>query len=275
MKITWAGTGSAFAEAGTWQCQAVIHSNSGKHLLIDCGSDSRHSLHQYANLGALDIDGVYVSHLHGDHVHGLEWLAFNRYPFGGFSRAPKPKLWGVNSVLTRLWSHVLRGTLESIEGHVNTFADYFDLHPVDPNESFVWEGITFDPVQTVHVMNGRALTDSFGIMVTDEDGYKVFFTTDTQFCPAQINAFYNQADLIFHDCETTPFKSGVHAHYTDLVNLPSSVKAKTALIHYATNGPHYKLDQAKADGFLGFVQPGTVFSQESALVDLDIESRRR
>lgn len=274
MKVIWAGTGSAFANAGTWQCQAVIKSNSGKYLLIDCGSDSRHSLKEHAGLGAFDIDGVYISHLHGDHVHGLEWLAFNRYPWGGFSRAPKPKLYGISSVLSKLWSHVLRGTLESIEGQVNTFADYYDLRPVDTNELFVWEGITFEPVQTVHVMNGRSLTDSFGVMVTAENGYKVFFTTDTQFCPSQINAFYKQADIIFHDCETTAFPSGVHAHYSDLTTLPADVKHKIGLIHYTDDerGKFYDEAQAKADGFIGFIRPG--YSVDTAALT-DVEEARR
>lgn len=277
MKVTYTGTGSAFAQAGTWQCQAVIESNTGKRLLIDCGSDARHSLAQYANIGARDVDAVYVSHLHGDHVHGLEWLAFCRYPFGGVSTKPKPVLYGIGSILTRLWSHVLRGTLESIEGQVNTFADYFDLRPVDVNESFTWEGITFEPVQTVHVMNGKALTDSFGVMVTAEDGYKVFFTTDTQFCPAQINVFYRQADIIFHDCETTPFKSGVHAHYTDLVTLPEEIKRKIGLIHYSNSpdSPHYNLSAAVLDGFLGFILPGFALNTSEAQTRDEVEDRRR
>lgn len=274
MKITYAGTGAAFAPAGLWQCQAVITSDSGKHKLIDCGATAPYALAQYTKLTAFDIDSVYISHNHGDHVHGLEWLAFNRYPWNGYARAPKPKLFGVSAVLNKLWACVLRGTLESIEGRVNNFSDYFDLNPVEPNELFVWEGITFEPVQTVHVMNGRSLTDSYGVMVTDEKGYKVFFTTDTQFCPTQINAFYAQADLIFHDCETTAYKSGVHAHYTDLVTLPASIKSKIGLIHYLDDerGVHYDPAKAIADGFHGFIRPGYTID----LSDLDdAEDRRR
>jgi len=268
VKVIWAGTGSAFAPEGTWQCQAVIISDTGKKLLIDCGSDARHSLRR-CGINAGDVDAVYVSHLHGDHVHGLEWLAFKRFGYGG-RVVTKPQLYGVSSVLTKLWAHVLRGTLESIEGSVNTFADYFDLHPVEANESFVWEGIVFEPVQTVHVMNGRALTDSFGCLVTDEHGIKVFFTTDTQHCPAQINAFYNVANIIFHDCETSAFPSGVHAHYKDLVTLPASVKGKIRLIHYMPNdegtAPFYDEDKALHDGFLGFVRPGTTFDLSSEII---------
>jgi ribonuclease BN (tRNA processing enzyme) len=264
MKVTWAGTGSALTP-GVYQTQAVISCN-GKNLLIDCGGDARNSLKEHAGIGADDIDAVYISHLHGDHVHGLEWLGFCRYAWGGVQRLPKPKVYGVDRLLVKLWAEVLRGTLESIEGQVNTFADYFDLRPLAPNESFVWEGLLFEPVQTVHVMNGRALTDSFGLFVTEfvdsKPNNRVFFTTDTQFCPTQINAFYNKADVIFHDCETSRFPSGVHAHYNQLVTLPDLVKAKTYLIHYTPG--LVPLEQAQADGFISFVVPGTVIDTKRA-----------
>jgi ribonuclease BN (tRNA processing enzyme) len=257
MLITWAGTGSALTP-GVHQTQAVITCN-GKRLLIDCGSDARHSLKEHADLGADDIDAVYVSHLHGDHVHGLEWLAFCRYAWGGVQRLPRPKVYGVDRLLVKLWSEVLRGTLESIEGRVNTFADYFDLYPLAQDENFVWEGLLFEPVRTVHIQNGRALTDSFGLFVTEfVDGvvnHRVFFTTDTQFCPSQLQPFYEKADLIFHDCETSKFPSGVHAHYNQLVTLPDHIRAKTHLVHYT---PGIILpEKALADGFAGFIVPGT------------------
>ena len=44
--------------------------------------------------------------------------------------------------------------------------------------------------------------------------------------------FYKQADLIIQDCETTPFKSGVHANYSELVTLPLEIKTKMMLLHY-------------------------------------------
>jgi hypothetical protein len=63
------------------------------------------------------------------------------------------------------------------------------------------------------------------------------------------------ADVVFHDCETYPFKSGVHAHYDDLVTLPKEQKAKMWLYHY---GPDPK-QNANKDGFCGFVQKGQTF----------------
>ena len=80
-------------------------------------------------------------------------------------------------------------------------------------------------------------------------------TTDTQFSPEQIKNFYDMADLIFQDCETGEFESGVHAHYNQLKTLPEKFKKKMWLYHYQDG----ELPDAKADGFLGLVKMGQVF----------------
>mgnify|MGYP001025512325 CR=1 FL=1 len=59
----------------------------------------------------------------------------------------------------------------------------------------------------------------------------------------------------FHDCETSPFPSNVHAHYNDLKSLPKNIKEKMWLCHYNDGD---KPDCIK-DGFAGWVQQGQVF----------------
>ena len=86
----------------------------------------------------------------------------------------------------------------------------------------------------------------------------IFLTTDTHFAPHTLEPFYRQADLIFHDCETSLFPTPVHAQYEQLVTLPPEIKAKMWLCGYQ---PGQKPD-AKADGFLGFVQRGQRFNFE-------------
>ena len=64
--------------------------------------------------------------------------------------------------------------------------------------------------------------------------------------------YYELVDLIFHDCETTPweYKSEVHAHYEELKGLPDRIKKKMYLYHYY---PGDKPD-CKKDGFKGWVK---------------------
>lgn len=77
-------------------------------------------------------------------------------------------------------------------------------------------------------------------------------------------AFYKEATIIFHDCETSPFKSGVHSHYEDLKTLPAEIKAKMYLYHYQDNvSTDYDTWNAKAkeDGFGGFLKIGSLFNE--------------
>jgi len=75
LKINFVGTGSAFT-MDNYQTNALVTLDNGYRLLVDCGGDVRRALRQHAGATHSDIDGVYISHLHNDHIGGLEWLAF-------------------------------------------------------------------------------------------------------------------------------------------------------------------------------------------------------
>lgn len=249
-KLTFLGAGSAFTlRTDLYQSNMLITSDSGKHLLIDCGSDIRFPLNDLG-LRAADLDAVYISHLHADHVGGMEWLAFSTF----FNpTAKKPTLFANTHLIGPIWDSIGPG-LESIEGHIMTLDGYFDVRPCMDNESFIWEGIEFRVVQVVHIMDGFKIVPSYGLLfVVGEVTY--FITTDTQFNPNQINKFYSMADVVFQDCETTPFKSGVHAHYSELITLPEETRNKMWLYHYADA----EKDDCTEKGFRGWVQKGQEF----------------
>ena len=252
MKLTFVGVGSAFCGQDQYQTMAVLEANGGS-LLIDCGSDVRFALGEMG-LGFKDIDAVYISHLHSDHIGGLEWLAFGTY----FTPDCFPPKLICNERLSHdLWHHSLRGGLESIEGKEMALDGYFDVETIELNGSLVWHGVKLTPVQTVHVMSGYSIVYSYGLLI-EGCGKKIFYTADTQYCPSQIKRFYEDADIIFQDCETAPYYSGVHAHYDDLCALRGEIKAKMLLMHYQADPPQ----DVEEDGFGGFVQKGEMWSWE-------------
>lgn len=258
MNIKFIGTGSAFA-VQNFNANFLLQHN-GKNLLFDAGTDVRFALKE-VGLSYKDIDAVFISHLHGDHIGGIEYLAFISY----FTPGMNPiKLFGNGEMLRKAWNNTLKGGLESLQGKVLSLTDYFDVTMVKPNGTFEWEGIEFSIVQTVHIMNGFAIIPSFGLLFTAPSGKKVFLTGDTQFNPNQIMDFYKQSDIIVQDCETAPYKSGVHANYEELRTLGDATKKKMALIHYQDNimAEHgIKVEwkeKAKADGFgYGFMSQGS------------------
>ena len=252
MKLQFVGSGSAFT-LENYQSNTLIEAENSAKLLIDCGADVRFALKDLG-LGYRDIDNVYISHLHSDHVGGMEWLGFTR-KFD--PSCTKPKLFISRYIKNELWSNVLSGGMLSLQGEVADLDTYFEVHTIPKNQGFEWEGVNFQLVQAIHIMSGFHLVPSFGLMFT-MDGIKTFLTTDTQFSPTQIKDFYDMADIIFHDCETAKHKSGVHAHYESLYTLPAEVKKKMWLYHYQDGS----LPDARADGFRGFVKRGQIFDYQ-------------
>jgi ribonuclease BN (tRNA processing enzyme) len=257
MKIKFVGVGSAFTTADYFQSNMLVFSRDGGRLLIDCGTDIRFSLRAVdiinSNLSE-KIQAIYISHLHSDHIGGMEWLAFNTY-FG--PRPNRPVLYSETQTMYELWDNSLVAGLGCIEGKRMHLTDYFDCRPLDRSGSFEWGGIRFTLHQMPHIQTGYKNMYSYGLLMKEigRNGPSVFLSTDTQFYPELIGQIAGEVSMIFHDCETAPFKSLVHAHYDELRALPKSIRNKMWLYHYQPNPTH----DPRKDGFIGFVGRGQEF----------------
>ncbi|MDP2696519.1 MBL fold metallo-hydrolase [Thalassospira sp.] len=258
MKITFAGTGSAFCMgADNFQSNMVLEvpvAKTGKarpqRLLIDCGSDARHSLRRMG-LAPNDLDAIYISHLHSDHIGGLEWVALSNYFLCGGHRT---SLYAMQELLEPLWEHSLRGGLEISDQGNSTLATYFDVHALAADSGFDFHGVAMTIVPCEHVVTPQGVMLSYGLF-GDCGSKRFFLTTDARFSPEIHMPYYRKADIIFQDCELGPRHSGVHAHYDQIRTLPDDIKNKMWLYHYQA----YDQPDAKADGFCGFVQPRQSF----------------
>lgn len=250
-KLLFLGSGSAFTVgADNFQSNMLLIQEDGKKLLIDCGSDIRFSLHA-VGFSYLNITDVYISHLHADHVGGLEYIAMTT-KFD--PRCEKPSLYLSKELASELWERSLSGGMKSINGDINDLESFFVVHKIEQeNRCFNWAGITFNLIKVIHVNNGYFIMPSYGLFF-EVDCVKVLITTDTQFNLDGMVNLYEKADIIFHDCETSLYPSPVHAHYQELVSLPAKIKQKIWLYGYQPG----KLPDAKKDGFLGFVKRGQV-----------------
>ncbi|MCE5336052.1 MAG: MBL fold metallo-hydrolase [Desulfobacteraceae bacterium] len=259
MKLKFLGVGSAFTTADYYQSNILVQSTGGKRLLIDCGGDIRFSLGESGidrtNLSK-EIDAIYISHLHCDHIGGLEWLAFNTYfsPDNG----NRPKLYMNEGLMDELWETSLKGGLGCITGKSMDLSDYFQCCPVDGGGAFAWEGIRFTLVKLPHVLGEKRSHYSFGVFIEDPEdnsGGPVFISTDTILQPDFLAEIARKVSLIFHDCETAPIPTRVHSHYSELVRLPDSIKSKMWLYHYQP----FPDEKPELHGFRGFVTKGQEF----------------
>jgi len=252
MKLAVLGSGSAFTlEEDNYQSNFILENDEGKRLLIDCGSDARWSLHKFG-LSYRDIDGVFISHLHGDHTGGLDWLAFNTY-FDPSCK--KPALYISSLLVDDLWNKSLAGSLSSLEMIKAELSTYFNVIVIENDTFFNWFGLNVSLIKTIHAISNQQILPSYGLFFSINDT-NVFITGDTRFLPNQFKNLYKQASIIFHDCETSHKPTGIHAHYEELKTLDEEIKRKMWLYQYSP-GP---LPDANKDGFKGFLLRGQKFN---------------
>lgn len=215
MEIIFLGTGGAFTRQ-YYQTNLLVKWKR-TNLLIDCGATCAMSLHQ-CGISLGQIENVFISHTHADHIGGLEELALrNRYQF-----QRKINLYLPQPLVAPLWNQSLRGGLQHSEEGKLELADYFNVHSVVTN--FTIADIRFELVPTKHVKGMK----SFGLCFN-----RVFYSNDTQYDDKLLLAMAARCDLLIHDCSFAP--NPVHTNYMSLLSLPPEIRKRVYLIHYDDN----------------------------------------
>jgi ribonuclease BN (tRNA processing enzyme) len=264
MKITALGTGS-FSSLKYFNTSLYIDSRTGKpsdSLLIDAGNDIKYMLAQQG-MSPEDIYNIFITHRHSDHIGGIGYICLMNY----FNPdAPKPRLISTKNLLIKLWKGYLKCELTTLAEHQlpkdkknrsrkASFKDFYTPIVLNPNAAFTIGGIKYLPVQTLHVTNGGEFMDSHGLVMECGE-HRVLYTGDTQYTPNQLQGFMKDATVIITDCETSENKSGIHAHWSELIDMSEDIKRKTWFIHFGDEVDEDYIERAKAEGFLGFLRPG-------------------
>nr|WP_324254025.1 MBL fold metallo-hydrolase [Paenibacillus sp. 1001270B_150601_E10] len=120
IEIQMLGTGSAFAKR-YYNNNAII-SAADHSFLIDCGITAPLAIHQLGK-SFNDFEGVFVTHLHADHIGGLEEYAFQMK----FLYDRKPKLYIANTLVEPIWEHSLKAGITQKE--IIRLEDVFEVFP--------------------------------------------------------------------------------------------------------------------------------------------------
>ena len=216
MQITMLGTGSAFAKRYN-NNNALIEAN-GYRLLVDCGITLPKALHD-AGMDFSQLDAVLVSHIHGDHVGGLEELAFQMM----FKHQRKPMLYIADVLVEPLWEQTLRGGLT--QGELNSLSDFFEVKPLKAGVAYeLAEGLSVELMQTKHI-EGKA---SFSFLFNK----RFFYSADMRFDGKLLQDLVESGvETVYHDCQLES-PGVVHASLDELLTLPEKVQEKTWLMHY-------------------------------------------
>ena len=219
------GTGNAFSALSYSSCLAL--ETEGRWLLVDCPHPvlkmmREASLASGLTLSPADVQAVALTHLHADHVSGLEGLAYYNY----FFLHRRLALLAHKSVSEYLWmGHLAAGMQFSrpaldaavVEHH---FAEYFDLHNLPDGQAVSSGPFTVSTFPATHSVPTTAL-------FIEAAGRKFGYSADTVYNPALID-WLARADLIVHEANG----DYPHTPYERLAALPEDLRKKMRVIHY-------------------------------------------
>lgn len=217
VSIQMIGTGNAFAKK-YYNNNAILY-DGDKKLLIDCGITAPMALHQLG-IKYNELDGILITHLHADHVGGLEELAFQLK----FIYNIVPKLYVPETLIQPLWENSLRGGLEQDGFH--SLDSYFDVVQLQEQQPIqVFDGLKLEIMETLHIPN----RPSYSLVLND----LLFYSADVQFSLELLNEIHLNRHIpyIFHDCQLKS-PGVVHACIEDLLTLPEEIQRKMFLMHY-------------------------------------------
>jgi Beta-lactamase superfamily domain len=212
------GSGSAHAvELGS--SSAVLERDGKPLLMIDCGPDG---LSRFRKAYDAIPPAVFITHVHMDHVAGLERL-FHAVWFDPGWRG-RVRLFAHAGLVPLLQGRVADYPGVLAEGGAN-FWEAFHLVPL--SRGFWLEGWWFDVFATRHHVPGT----SFGVALRGCFAW----TGDTRPIPETLAAFGDAGTLIAHDCALTGNPS--HTGADDLEReYPESLRRNLLLYHYGSEG---------------------------------------
>ncbi|MDO8631076.1 MAG: MBL fold metallo-hydrolase [Phycisphaerales bacterium] len=282
LTLTFLGVGSAFAKRN-FQSNALIEAWSAgpdkqrqpdDTLLIDFGATGPLTLHRLRGepgFSYLDRGGairysairrVFITHLHGDHIAGLEELASVSRFAGGDGKPFRPQLISSQEILSNLWDQSLRGGLGTLPGRPAAMEDYFSPCALyasgqgDPDRVTMLDRYEVSMAPTDHIRVQRKHDwPSFGVVLRDvSSGDTAFYSGDTRFDPAGLGELMTRARINFHEVQLADQPDPVHTLLSELRTLPATIRKKTILYHYDDNwdDPAFRF---VADEFAGFATP--------------------
>jgi ribonuclease BN (tRNA processing enzyme) len=214
--LRFLGVGNSGAAATLGSASAVIERDGAPQLMVDCGHEA---LTAYvARYGAMP-DALFITHVHMDHVAGLERLFFATY-FDA-SRRGRVRLYVPVGVLPHLQARLADYPGVVAEGDANWW-DAFQLVPV--SRGFWHAGQWYDVFPVRHHLPDTA----FGLRLPGS----LAWTGDTRPIPEMLAKYAGAGEIVAHDCALHGNPS--HTGLDDLEReYPDALRKRMLLYHYA------------------------------------------
>lgn len=213
------GVGDAFSEV--YNPSALLLEYNGFFLAIDCPDMYRKVLRSAKGRVPIErIDHFLITHLHGDHMNGIEGAAF----YKRFVQKKKITLITSAQAWAQMWQNRLSGSMSRLFDGTTfvdmKYPDYFDTIPLAWSSETTVGPFKIRATPTRHHITTSALTIEAG-------GRVLGYSSDTAF-ELRILTFLQDADLIVHETNIGP----AHTPYESLACLSEALRKKMRLIHY-------------------------------------------
>jgi ribonuclease Z len=263
MRVTLLGTGTPFPNAERFG-SAILVEVVGKKLLFDCGRGVVIRLTQ-AGVSPKEIDGLFLTHLHSDHVVGIPdlWLS------GWFLGRNKPlRMWGPQGT-SSMAKHLAQAFAVDIRIR-QAAPDPLPAEGIEIDAKEIEQGEIYNDGSTrvsAFLVDHGTVKPAFGYRV-DSAGHSVVISGDTKFCQNLVD-FGRGADCLIHVAwsagwkNPTPPSNRSIASAEDAGRVFAMVKPKLGVVY------HYKDEAGLWDGVRKEYQGPLVIGKDLMTINVD------
>ncbi|HEV2594190.1 MAG TPA: MBL fold metallo-hydrolase [Sphingomicrobium sp.] len=197
---------------------SILVESAGERMLVDCGPDLRQQL---LGAGGDRLEGVIVTHAHGDHCHGIDELR----PVSQAMGAPIP-LYGRGEVLDELKHRF-----------AYAFGQSHFYQPIAEARELGQE-IRFGETQVRFVDQPHGGPSSLGLRF-DEHGYSLGYAIDFSSLTDDMVNLYEGVDVWIADCLTRK-PHPTHMHLDGVVSAARDLRVGQLYLVHMGNGLDYR-----------------------------------
>ncbi len=241
MKVTLLGTGTPFPNAERFG-SAILVEGAGTKLLFDCGRGVVIRLTQ-AGVSPKEIDALFLTHLHSDHIVGIPDLWLSGWLLGRSKPLP---IWGPQGT-SSMAKHLAQAFAFDIRIR-QTAPNPLPAKGVEIDAKEIEQGEIYNDGSTrvsAFPVDHGTVKPAFGYRV-DSAGHSVVISGDTKFCQSLVD-FAKGTDCLIHAAWSAGWKNPAPlskrsiASAEDAGRVFAIVKPKLGVVY------HYKDEEGLGD----------------------------